>query len=524
MDIPIMAHLWQGNPLVDWHYRTQPSNEYCLGMAHQQCIFSRGKVMGGSSVLNYMIYTRGNRRDYDTWSALGNEGWSYQEVLPYFKKLEDSMIPNADADFVGHGGPVKISYIKYRSPIAKAFLQAVQEDGLSLVDYNGRQQIGVSYVQTTTDQRYRWSSNRAYLYPLKGKRPNLHIKKFSHVTKILIDPQTKVAHGVRFESQGKTFEVRASKEVISSAGAINTPQLLMLSGVGPNKHLQEMGIETIMDLPVGYNLQDHLAGGLNFVSNARTLKTGDFLNLNTILNFQNGESPIALPGGVEALAFYDMDDPNNPNGWPDIEWFLSSGALFSNPRIPKSLGIRWDIIDTLYHKAAKKKLNVFMVFVKLLRPHSKGRIRLSSRDPKKPPLIYPNFLSDPRDIQTLVRGMHRAIELMQQPTMRNLNAEFLQQKIPGCEYFSNITSAQYLECYVRHLSFTIYHQVGTAKMGPRTDREAVVDPRLKVYGIQRLRVVDASIMPNIIAGHPNGPVFMIAEKAADMIKQDYGEL
>ncbi|XP_061397866.1 glucose dehydrogenase [FAD, quinone]-like [Musca vetustissima] len=524
MDIPLKAHLWQGNPYVDWNYLTQPSKEYCLAMAGRRCHFSRGKVMGGSSVLNYMIYTRGSRWDYDQWSQMGNRGWSYREVLPYFKKLENSMIPDEDEEYRGHGGPVKISYIKYRSPLAKAFVQATREDGLPYVDYNGRQQIGVSFLQTTTDQRYRWSSNRAYLYPLKGKRRNLHIKKFSHVTKILIDPETKTAYGVRFESQGQTFEIRACKEVISSAGAINTPQLLMLSGVGPKSHLQEMGIRLLMDLPVGYNLQDHLAAGLNFVSQLKTLRLSDFLNLSLSTNFETGLSPLNLPGGVEALAFYDLEHPNNPHGWPDIEWFLSSGALYANPRISQSLGIRTDVLKALYGKAIRDKSNVFMIFVKLLRPYSKGRILLASRDPKKPPLIYPNFLKDQRDMKNLQRGIQRALNLMQTPTMKKLKAQFLQQKIPGCQNYQNITSPEYLECYVRHLSFTIYHQSGTAKMGPAWDREAVVDPRLKVYGIGGLRVVDASIMPNIVAGHPNGPVFMIAEKAADMIKQDYGEL
>ncbi|XP_075155521.1 glucose dehydrogenase [FAD, quinone]-like [Haematobia irritans] len=524
VDFPIAANVLQLSQEINWAYATQPSDKFCLGMVDRRCNFPRGKVMGGSSVLNYMMYTRGNRRDYDTWARMGNVGWSYKDVLPYFRKLEGSIIPDAEAEYVGRKGPVRISYAKFHTKFSEAFVEAAQENGTKYLDYNGRIQTGVSYIQTTTDQSVRWSANRAYLYPLKGKRPNLHIRKRAHVLEILIDPQTKTAYGVKFETNGRTYEVRASKEVISSAGAINTPQLLMLSGVGPAKHLRKMGIKPLADLAVGFNLQDHVAPPLNIVANVSSTNIEDIFTADEVLKLQTHNSIISLPGGLEALAFYDLDHPHLEDGWPDIEFITAASSYHANPYLALSAGIRRDIFADLYSDAIKKKLNVFAIASMQLQPRSRGRILLRSKDPKKYPLIYPNYFHNPYDLNIIVRGLEKIIGLLDQPAMRRINATVLESSIRPCRHLGDIKSRPYLECYVRHLSTTIYHQSGTAKMGPKTDREAVVDPRLRVHGIGNLRVVDASIMPKIVAGHPNGPIYMIGEKAADMIKEDYGVL
>ncbi|XP_075156114.1 glucose dehydrogenase [FAD, quinone]-like [Haematobia irritans] len=520
MDIPMAAYLLQLNRDINWAYRTQPSVRFCQGLKDKRCNFPRGKIMGGSSVLNFMMYTRGNRRDYDSWAALGNQGWSYKDVLPYFKKIEGSLIPDADIDYVGRKGPVKISYHQRRSLIAEAFVKAGQEQGQPKCDYNGKDQGCISFLQATTDQTYRWSSNRAYLYPLKGKRANLHIRKYALVTKILIDSKTKTAYGVRFESDNKTYEVQASMEVISSAGAINTPQLLMLSGVGPSKHLREIGIKPLVDLAVGYNLQDHVAAPLTFYTNASSLNRAAVLNVEEFLKLFSNESILSCPGGVEAIGFYGLENKTSADIWPEFELFLASGGI--DPINAPGFGITKTIYTALYGDIAKKDSNVFLIFAMILRPHSKGRIMLKNTNPQEYPLIYPNYFNNSRDLDVVLRAMEKALDLSQQPAMRKINARILERQIPQCRKYGNVTSRPYLECYARHLTLTIYHQVGTAKMGPSTDREAVVDARLRVYGIRNLRVVDASIMPNVIAGHPNGPVFMIAEKAADMIKEDYG--
>lgn len=520
MDVPIVAHFLQLGEM-NWKYRTQPSDHACLAMNNNRCNWPRGKVMGGSSVLNYMMYTRGNRRDYDRWAELGNEGWSFEDVLPYFKKYEGSSVPDADTDFVGRDGPVKISYIQWRSKIAEAFVQAAQQDGLKYRDYNGRIQNGVAFLHTTTRNATRWSSNRSYLYPIKGQRPNLHVKKNALVTKILINSETKAAYGVLGEVAGNSFKVLARREVIVSAGAINSPQLLMLSGVGPAKHLKEVGIKPMVDLAVGYNLQDHTAPAVTFTTNATSLHFEDFAEPTLLNLFNRQEGPYGSPGGCEAMAFWDLDHPHLEDGWPDIELFLVGGSMSSNPAISRAFGLKKSIYDSIFAEIEDENLNAFMIFPMILRPKSRGRIMLKSTNPQKYPLIFANYFNHPYDVDISVRGLLKALSLMDRPAFKQINAKLWERKIPTCKKYP-YKSYAYWECYVKHFTFTIYHYSGTCKMGPKTDRSAVVDARLRVYGIKNLRVIDASIMPEIMSGHPNGPVFMIAEKGADMIKQDHG--
>ncbi|XP_055912549.1 glucose dehydrogenase [FAD, quinone]-like [Eupeodes corollae] len=520
MDVPIVAHFLQLGEM-NWKYRTQPSDRACLAMNNNRCNWPRGKVMGGSSVLNYMMYTRGNRRDYDRWAALGNEGWSYKDVLPYFKKYEGSSVPNAEPEYVGRDGPVKVSYVDWKSKIATAFVEAAQEDGLRYVDYNGRVQTGVSYLHTTTRNATRWSSNRSYLYPIKGKRPNLHVKKRALVTKILINPQTKAAYGVVVKTDGHYHKVLARKEVIVTAGAINSPQLLMLSGVGPAKHLREVGIKPLADLAVGYNLQDHTAPAVTFTTNVSSLHFEDFANPLLLNEFNRQGGPYGSPGGCETIAFWDLDHQELEDGWPDIELFMVGGSMSANPAISRAFGLKDIVYDALFREIEQKNLDAFMIFPMILRPKSRGRIMLKNTDPTKYPLIYANYMHHPYDVDISVRGLLKAISLMDRSAFKAINAKLWERKIPTCSQYRYKTY-EYWECYVKHFTFTIYHYSGTTKMGPKTDRSAVVDPRLRVYGIKNLRVADAGIMPEIMSGHPNGPVFMIAEKAADMIKQDHG--
>ncbi|XP_017061586.1 glucose dehydrogenase [FAD, quinone] [Drosophila ficusphila] len=522
MDIPILAHLLQLGE-VNWKYQTEPSKSYCLAMNNNRCNWPRGKVMGGSSVLNYMMYTRGNRRDYDRWSQLGNPGWSFDELLPYFQKFEGSAIPDAEENLVGRRGPLKISYSETRTPIADAFVRASQDAGLPQGDYNGGRQIRVSYLQANIYNETRWSSNRAYLYPIKGKRTNLHVKKNALVTKILIDPQTKTAYGVMVQINGKLQKIMASQEVIVSAGAINTPQLLMLSGVGPSKHLREMGIKPLADLAVGYNLQDHIAPAVSFLCNVSSLETRQMFSVEAMAQFLKGRGVLRIPGGVEAISFYALDDPQNPDGWADMELFAVGGGLQANLALRLALGIQTDVYEKMFGELERRNANGFMIFPMILRAKSRGRIKLKSRNPAEHPQIFANYFSDPYDLNITVRGIEQAVSLIDRPAFRAIGARLLEKRIPNCAKYE-WRSSEYWACYARHFTFTIYHYSGTAKMGPRSDPSAVVDARLRVHGIEKLRVVDASIMPYLISGHPNGPVYLIAEKAADMIKEDHGFL
>lgn len=518
MDIPMVVHYLQRYD-INWRYKTERSNKYCLGMKNNQCNWPRGKVMGGSSVLNYMVYTRGNRRDYDNWAALGNNGWDYKNVSHYFRKLENNIVPNLTPDHHGKNGPVTVSSIDYKSSTAKAFVKAGIEKGLPYVDYNGPNQIGFSYLQATIRNGTRISSNVAYLYPISSRK-NLHVKKNSLVTKLLIDSNKKV-YGVQLLSQNRVMSVRAKKEVILSAGAINTPQLLMLSGIGPSNHLSTLDIKTVVNSAVGYNLMDHVApGALTFTVNSTTIGISDLLDLSTIERYTNKlDGPLSSAGGVESIAFINTEHSNDPDGYPDLEFLQLAGSLNIDPVLKMNFGIRDDIYNEMFaHNEADK--NSFMTFPIVLRPKSRGRIKLQSNNPFDHPVIIPNYYSDPYDVKISVRGIRRLIELLDTKALRKVNAQLLKTPLSGCIKHT-FNSDDYWECYTRHLTFTIYHHCGTAKMGPSTDKRAVVDPTLKVYGVTGLRVADASIMPEIINGHTNAPAMMIGEKAADMIKSDW---
>ncbi|XP_067015342.2 glucose dehydrogenase [FAD, quinone] [Anabrus simplex] len=400
-------------------------------------------------------------------------------------------------------------------------MEAGREMGQNVVDYNGPTQVGFSYLQSTTKNGTRWSSSRAFLHPAKD-RQNLHVKKRARVTKILIDPTTKTAYGVQFRKNGRLYTVRAKREVILSAGAVNSPQLLMISGIGPKKHLDDLKIPVIQNLKVGYNLMDHIAkGGLTFVINDTvSLRTDSIFtrteNYVEYLAFHQGPMSIV---GCEALAFYDFKDPDNPDGYPDMELLFQSGSIVSERSLRRIFGITDELYDAVYKPIENE--HTWMVLPMLMRPKSKGRIMLRSADPADKPLIYHNYLSHPEDVETIIKGINKSIELSRTNAFQNFASRLHDIPIPGCKQHV-FGSDQYWECATRHLTFTMYHQSGTCKMGPRSDKSAVVDPRLRVHGVKNLRVIDASIMPEIPTAHTNGPTFMIAEKGADMIKEDWG--
>ncbi|ETN59863.1 glucose dehydrogenase [Anopheles darlingi] len=524
MDIPMAAHYLQGFN-INWDYRTKPSDAHCLAFNNRQCRLPRGKVMGGSSVLNYMIYTRGNRRDYDQWADQGNPGWSYKDVLPYFRKMERSRIPDTYPGYAGKDGRLTISYPRYRSAIATAFVESAMEGGAPYVDYNGPRQIGVSYIQSTTKDGKRHSANVAYLHDLHD-RTNLHVKKQAQVTRIMLDRATNRATGVRFYSAGRIQSVRARREVIVSAGAIGSPHLLMLSGIGPAGHLRENGIKPVVDLPVGYNFQDHTAaGGLTFlVNNTDTMKYSKIFHLDRFMEYQyNKTGPFTSIGGCETLAFYDSEHPTDPDGWPDYELIQIGGTLAADPTYEYNFNYRPDAFKQLFGEVQKRNLDGYTVFPMVLRPRSRGRISLNGSNPFRHPVIEANYFADPYDLEVSVRAIRKSIELAEMNGLRRFDARLMRSRMPGCERYT-FDSDDYWKCFTRHATFTIYHHVGTCKMGPRRDPTAVVDARLRVHGVKGLRVIDASIMPNVPAGHTNAPTIMIGEKGADMIKEDWNEL
>lgn len=477
--------------------------------------------MGGCSVLNSMIQTRCNKKDYDLWEKLGNPGWSYEKVLPYFKKSEDMTIPEYAADTKHHstGGYLTISTNTFRTPLARAFLEAGQELGYKIHDHDGDEQIGFSYIQTTVRNGSRLSASKAFLHPIRNRR-NLHVKKLSQVIKVIMDPSTKRATAVEFVRNNKRYVVRARKEIILSAGATNSPQILMLSGIGPKEHLQELGIPVIQDLKVGYNLQDHQAvGGVIFtVNQSVALKFERVLNLQNMITFGDyHRGPLAIPN-AEAIAFLETRPNPKEKDFPDMELLFVGGSYISNPFNKAAFGLSDELWQAVYEPLQSK--DTWTVFPMIMRPKSRGRIKLRSADPFDKPLIYPNYFSAEEDLDTMVRGIRAALAVSKTKAMQRFGSEFHKIPIPGCRHHV-FMSDEYWKCQAMHVTNTIYHLSGTCKMGPKSDATAVVDSTLKVHGIKGLRVADASIIPVIPTGHINAPTGMIGEKVSDMIKDEW---
>ena len=496
---------------ADWGYYTVPQNESLLGLKDQQSFWARGKVLGGSSILNSLLYTRGSRHDYDEWESLGCTGWSYEYVLPYFLKSEDMKIDGLKSSkYHNTGGYLAVSAGGV-TPLADKYLQAGKEIGYNIVDYNGESQEGFSESHNNVRDGVRSSTSLEFLGPAKD-RENLHIGVKSFVTKINIE--NKVAKGVHLIRDGLKQYIEAKKEIVVSAGSINSPQLLMLSGIGPRAHLEEIGVPVIADLPVGDNLQDHTIMFLMTSFNT----TGGFTskNINSWLTeaqyklFGNG---ILASTGIEATSFYCTNPaPNKPKDCPaDIQIVMYSAYLAGNTFNMRD-GVAKEIV-------AEDPDNTpgCTISVSHLDPRSVGKLRLRSTDPYEYPLIDPQYLTDRRDIDAVIRGVRIWEKYISTPTMQNLGANFDGVRLSFCRQHE-FRSDAYWECFARHLATTVYHPSGTCKMGSVDDKTAVVDPQLRVKGVQNLRVADASIMPNIVSGNTNAPVIMIGEKAADMIR------
>ncbi len=486
LHIPVGYFKTMHNPKTDWCFVTEPDP----GLNGRSIKWPRGKVLGGSSALNGLLYIRGQARDYDHWRQLGNSGWSFDDVLPYFKRAEDQE-RGAD-DFHGAGGPLKVSNMRIRRALCDAFIDAAEEVGIPRNDdFNGATQEGAGYFQLTAHRGRRCSTARGYLRPVLNRR-NLDVVTRALVHRVVIEGGR--ARALEYAQNGKVKRVAVRREILLAAGAIGSAQLLQLSGVGEGEALRELGIEVRRHLPgVGANLQDHLQIRAVYRT-TKPITLNDEVNnpLRKILMgieyalFRTG--PLTM--GASQVAVFTSTRPELET--PDIQFHVQ-------PLSSDSPG------EGLHHFSA------FTSSVCQLRPESRGRICLTSPDPAVYPAIHPNYLATEADQRTAVAAMKVSRRICRAPALARLIRDELD---PG----PAIQTDEALLDHARNTATTIYHPVGTCKMG--RDELAVVDERLRVHGVEGLRVADASIMPTIVSGNTNAPTIMIGEKASDMILED----
>jgi choline dehydrogenase len=475
--IPYAAWQLQGSN-VDWAYRTEPQPQ----LGHRRIAWPRGKVLGGTSSINAMVYMRGHRQVYDEWQAAGNPGWGYLDVLKLFKRSEHQE-RGADA-YHAVGGPLNVADLRDPNPLSGMFVDAAGTLGFPLnTDFNGAEQEGFGFYQVTQKEGHRWSAADAFLRPVMH-RPNLTVQTAAHATRLLFEG-TRVT-GLSYIQGGETRQVHARNEVILCGGAINSPQLLLLSGIGPADQLRALDIPVAVDLPgVGQNLQDHLDVAVAYACT----------------------EPISwatLSASAESVYRASGKGPLSSNG-PEAGGFLSTRPALPMPDLQFHFSPGWSVGYGTERPAG----HGFAFWPALLRPESRGSLTLRSRDPFTPPLLQPNYLACAADIDVLEQGILIARRLARTPAFASVLGDELQ---PG----PAVQTTAELRAYIRSHASTVYHPVGTCKMG--SDPLAVVDAQLRVYGVEGLRVADASIMPSIVNGNTNAPAIMIGEKLAALVQ------
>ncbi len=486
VEVPCAAVISIPTKINNWAFETVPQR----GLNGRKGYQPRGKCLGGSSAINAMVYIRGHRQDYDDWAALGNEGWSYEEVLPYFIKSEKN--ERIKDQYHGNDGPLSVIDLHSDNPLQEKYIAAAKEQGYKILDdFNGAEQEGLGVYQVTHINGERCSSARAYLFPHR-ERKNLTIETHAQTHRILIE--NGVAVGVEYKQNGQLKQIRARREVLLSAGAMQSPQILMLSGVGDQQELMQHGIEVKKHLPgVGKNFHDH----------------PDFIFAYKVSEIQ-GTFGLSIAGSIDL--FKQIGRYRKERRGLITTNFAECGGFIksSDEQTVPNLQLHFVVALVDNHARTMHTGHGISCHVCLLNPKSRGTIKISGSSIDDPLLIDPDFYGDESDLEEMVKGFKLTQKLMESNAFKSMIKEDL--------FTSNIQTDEEIRQILRDRSDTVYHPVGSCKMG--VDDMAVVDPRLRVYGIQNLRVVDASIMPKVVNGNTNAPAIMIAEKAVDMIRED----
>lgn len=445
-------------------------------------------------------------------------GWNWENVLEYFKKSEDNLDYPDNEEYHGSGGNLKVTTYDYDKPVKQIILNAAQELGIPFVkDIHNGTFIHYGNTQGTVHKGQRWSTYKAFLQTARN-RPNLKIATSAYVTKVIVNSKTKTAEAVEVKIGDNLLQIKANKEIILSAGALKSPQILLHSGIGPKQHLEEMKIPLIQELQVGENLQDHIFFLGMYVKVPEDILPEENIP-NTLYDYFMHRS--GLLSTVNFINFVGCINTLNNSPYPDIQFHhavFPKNDFYALPLFLKVTGMSEETRKSILE--ANKKDGFLMFWPKLLRPKSRGVVKLRSSCPFDKPKFISNYLKEDEDLETLVRAVKFAEKLLETKSFSKYKPEIFKLDHPNCNKYE-FKSEEYWKCSIRSLSTTVYHYCGTAKMGPDSDPDAVVDPRLRVYGIQKLRVIDASIIPYIVSANTNAPTIMIGEKGADMIKEDW---